>query len=88
VGSRAGVNASQKKKFPSFFEKQATTPQFFGPSPVNTPTELFHFHRMARRFSLEILSQIFHFIIPELMLIHPVLIMSLSINISHEAFSI
>jgi len=43
---------------------------------------------MARRLSLEILSRILHFFIPGLILIHPVLITSLAINVSYEAFSI
>ena len=72
----------------SFFKKQTTTSQFFDSSPVTIKNELFQFHRMARRVSLEILSQILHFVIPELILIHPILITSLSINVSYKALSI
>jgi hypothetical protein len=63
----------RKKNISFLFQRQTTTSQFSGPSPVTTPTELFQFDRMAKRFSLEILSHILHFVIPELMLIHPVL---------------
>jgi len=80
-GLQSRCECFAEKISPSFLEKQATTPLFFGRSPVTTPTELFHFPRMARRFYLEIISQILHLVIPELMLIHPDLITPLSINV-------